>query len=56
MDMTQHLLRAQQFLETRQEGVEFTVKIEDWNVLYSQGNDCCGVPLPDWITDEPVGE
>lgn len=50
MTDTEHISKLLSFL-TAKEGEEINIKVEDWNVVYSSGNDSVGVPIPDGITE-----
>ncbi len=54
MTDTEHISKLLPFL-TAKEGEEITIKVEDWNVVYSSWNDSVGVPMPDG-KQEPVIE
>ena len=43
----EHISKLLPFL-TAKEGEEITIKVENWNVVYSSGNDSLWVPIPDW--------
>lgn len=48
MTESEHAGKLVDFLSIiSKKGWSVDIKIEEWNVIYSMGNNSCGIPLPD---------
>lgn len=48
MTENEHAGKLVDFLSNiSKKGASVQIKVEDWNVIYSMGNNSCGIPLPD---------
>lgn len=57
MTENEHAGKLVDFLSTiSKKGWSVDIKVEDWNVIYSVGNNSCGIPLPDWEPTPTIEE
>ena len=57
MTENEHAGKLVDFLSTiSKKGWSVDIKVEDWNVIYSMGNNSCGIPLPDWEPTPTIEE
>ena len=57
MTENEHAGKLVDFLSTiSKKGWTVDIKVEDWNVIYSMGNNSCGIPLPDWEPTPTIEE